>query len=86
MSLPSPTGGSAALANEPALAPPPGVVPNFVNPYNQGPILLVIGSILIVLMAVLVSVRAYTKIYIQRKLAWDDCPLPSFVFAAISIR
>ena len=78
MSSLSSAGGLAALAKTPALAPPPGVVPNFIDPYNQGPILLVIGSILLALMMILVTVRAYTKIFIQRKLSWDDCSLPKF--------
>ena len=61
------------FANVPALKPPPGVTSNFENPLSQGPVLVVVGSILNALMIVFVLARAYTKIYIIRKATWDDC-------------
>lgn len=55
------------------MPPPPGVVPNLVNPHSQGPTLIVVGSILISIMTVFVLVRGYTKYHIVRKASWDDC-------------
>jgi len=52
--------------------PPPGVIPNFVDPETRGPVLLIVGSIFMVIMLVLASMRFYTKIFIVRRLTWDD--------------
>lgn len=60
-------------AHTPAMRPPPGVTHNFVNPYSQGPILDVMGPIMIAPMMILVSIRFYTKAFILRKAWWDDC-------------
>ena len=62
-----------AALEGPAMKPPPGVTPNLVDPYNQGPTLIVVGSILISLMTVFVLARGYTKYRIFRKTSWDDC-------------
>lgn len=66
---------SVAILEGPAMQPPLGVLPNLVNPYSQRPILIVVGSILISIMALFVLVRGYTKYHIVRKASWDDCPL-----------
>lgn len=57
----------------PALVPPPGIIPNFSDPYSLGPFFYVIGGILFAIMLLLVAVRAYMKFYILRKPFWDDC-------------
>lgn len=63
----------AMLANFPALLPPDGVTSNFVDPYTRGPVITIVGSILIALMMIFVVVRIYTKTCINRKFHWDDC-------------
>lgn len=63
----------AFLANYSALLPPDGVMPNFVDPYTRGPVIIIVGSILVVLMILFVVVRIYVKMCINRKMHWDDC-------------
>ena len=62
-----------SLSNYPALQPPPGVVPNFVNPENQNRPLLVTASLELGLMIVFVLNRFYSKSFLVRKYSWDDC-------------
>ena len=56
----------------PALPAPPGVVPNFTNPKNQGPKLIVVGAVLLAFVVLALANRAYTKLCIVRKTSWDD--------------
>lgn len=63
-----PTGVDPAhLANYPALLPPDGLIPNFVDPFTRGPVIIIVGSILIALMMVFVVIRIYIKTCINRK-------------------
>lgn len=57
----------------PALKPPPGVMPNFVDPYTKGPLLLVLSAVAIGIMYFFVLARFYCKFYVQRIATWDDC-------------
>ena len=63
----------ALLATFPALFPPDGVTPNFVDPYTRGPVITIVGSILVAIMMIFVFVRIYAKACINRKAHWDDC-------------
>ncbi len=56
----------------PAAAPPPGIIPNFENPEDRGPILVKVGGVLVGLMMVFVINRVYVKIWVVRKAWWDD--------------
>lgn len=47
----------AQLAGTPAGVPPPGVVPNFVNPHKNSPTLIAVGSVSLALMVCFVAVR-----------------------------
>lgn len=68
---------SSMGAKFPALPPPPGVSPSFTNPYSQGDTYTGVATTIIVAMILLVTIRQYTKYFIVRKLAWDDCKLSS---------
>ncbi len=68
-----PPGSSYDLSQVPGLAPPPGVIPNFVDPYTRGPLLLALTTVAMGIMYVFVTARLYCKFYVQRKLSWDDC-------------
>lgn len=63
----------SALGEFPALIPPPGVQPNFVNPFSRGPDVVIASSICLALMLVMVIVRFFTKLYIKHRWGWDDC-------------
>ncbi|MCJ1254826.1 hypothetical protein MMC24_002642 [Lignoscripta atroalba] len=78
------TDPSAGLAGLPAQAPPPGVVPNFIDPYSRGPMLVIVSSILIGLMVLFVAARLYTKLRINRKLKWDDLTCVLAMLGAIT--
>lgn len=63
----------AVFAGVPAAKPPPGVLPNYTNPYSDGPILIIVGSILVFIMLIFVGARIFTKIKITRRSSPDDC-------------
>ena len=61
------------LAQTPAGVPPPGVIPNLVNPYSESYILITVGGVLMVTMFLFVALRLYVKMRVQRKFTGDDC-------------
>lgn len=60
------------LNSLPALQPPAGVQPNFVNPEDRGYISNSVATVLLCLMVSLFANRVYTKLFIIRKMGWDD--------------
>ena len=58
--------------NYPAQLPPAGVTPNFTDPKDRGPVFVVVGGVLIALMMLFLSIRAYIKGILLRKVSWDD--------------
>ena len=67
------TNDPARLAGIPAAKPPAGVTPNHKNPYSDGPVLIIVGSVLVAVMLLFVCVRIYTKVKIVGKSSPDDC-------------
>ena len=61
---------------KPALTPPPGVIPNFVNPPSQGYVTVVVLAICLAITTPIVLLRIYVRYFINRRLWWDDCKLP----------
>ncbi|KAI3401820.1 hypothetical protein diail_8198 [Diaporthe ilicicola] len=57
----------------PALAPPPGVLPNFNNPATRAPAARIVICITLSVMILFVSLRIYTKIFVTRLFGVDDC-------------
>ena len=57
----------------PALQPPPGVLPNFNDPYNTDSTINGTLGICIAISSIFVLLRLYTKLYIIRKYGWEDC-------------
>ena len=74
----------AAILRLPALAPPPGVTPDFTNPKNIGPRLVILGAILLTFVIIALANRAYTKLYIVRKVSLDDFTVSLSVLGAIA--
>ncbi|KAI1440296.1 hypothetical protein F5Y02DRAFT_432484 [Annulohypoxylon stygium] len=60
------------ISQLPALAPPAGVVSNFVDPFTFYPWILAIGIISMVLMTLAVAIRIYTKAVILRAMKHED--------------
>ncbi|KAI4159200.1 MAG: hypothetical protein LQ342_006783 [Letrouitia transgressa] len=65
----------AAMANMPAMPPPPGVTPDLTNPYSREHQYIIVASIAIALLAVFVSLRTYAKVWIMRSPGIDDAVL-----------
>ena len=57
----------------PALAPPPGVRPNFVNPENLHAVIIAIVTLCVSISTFFFWMRMYTKLFIFRKTGWEDC-------------
>ena len=74
----------AAILQLPALAPPPGVIPNFTNPKNIGPRLIILGAVLLTFVIIAIANRAYTKLCIVRKMSLDDFTISLAVLGAIA--
>ena len=68
------------LSRIPALAPPPGVTPNFINPPSRAPETYPIGYTLFALTSVGVVARIYTKAVVMKKINLEDCTLPTEYF------
>ena len=64
-----------SLLNGPAGTPPVGVIPNFNDPANLDAYVILTISVCMFLATVVVLLRMYTKLYITRSLAKEDCKL-----------
>lgn len=56
-----------------AMRPPPGVVPNFVDPENHLKETIISHIIVLIFVTLFVGLRVYTRRFITRQLSWDDC-------------
>jgi hypothetical protein len=61
------------LQNFPALPPPPGVQPNFVNSPSHEPTITVLDAVSFSLVLVAVGVRIFVRARITKIWGWDDC-------------
>jgi hypothetical protein len=59
----------------PGMPPPPGEIPNFINPYSRGKTYTLVATSIIAVMLLLVTNRLYTKYFAIRKVDADDCKL-----------
>jgi hypothetical protein len=62
-----------AILNGPALQPPPGVQPNFINPENQNSLGLALIVMCAVVSTVMTGTRLYAKLIGQKRLGIEDC-------------
>lgn len=60
------------LTQVPALAPPPGVTSNFVNPESQALMVIIISIFCLVLTTVISFLRFYTNTWIKKVFRADD--------------
>lgn len=65
------------LLEGPAMSPPAGVIPNFHNPPNLDVFVTLTIALCVVFGTLAVLLRMYTKVFILRALAWEDCRFPS---------
>lgn len=64
-----------AILDAPAMAPPSGVIPNFIDPPNLQHRVIVALTLCITLSTLTVILRICTKFFIVRKTTIDDCIL-----------
>jgi hypothetical protein len=81
MSLPPNAG--IDLSQIPALQPPPGVVPNFIDPYTRGPMLIALSAVAIGIMYLFVVARFYCKLTLRHTVTWDDCELTGRAYTCL---
>lgn len=56
----------------PGLTPPPGIIPNFQDPFSLQPYTAVDIALCIILGTLLVAARMFTKIWVVKKFLWED--------------
>ncbi|MCJ1410693.1 hypothetical protein MMC19_004779 [Ptychographa xylographoides] len=54
------------------LAPPPGIVPDFVDPYSLQPAMIGVFAFYLAITAITTLLRMYTKLYITKTPGWGD--------------
>jgi len=57
----------------PTLAPPPGVIANFDDPYSLQRYDILCQTLCFTVTTLLLAIRIYTKIHVLRRPGWDDC-------------
>ena len=67
------------LLEGPAMSPPAGVLPNFRNPPNLDLYVTLTIALCVAFGTLAVLLRMYTKVFISRMLAWEDCRFNSFI-------
>ncbi|TGJ80419.1 hypothetical protein E0Z10_g8347 [Xylaria hypoxylon] len=67
------------LSQIPGAEPPPGVTPNFDNPYSLAPLCLIVISITLPLVVLFLGLRLYVRLWVKRSTGADD------VLCAISV-
>ena len=63
------------LLEGPGLKPPPGIIPNFIDPPSLYGINIAVNSTCLIVATICVAIRAYTKFVIMRIHGWEDCEL-----------
>ena len=66
-------------------SPLPGTAPNFTNAEDRGAVLTIVNGFLLVVMAIFMVIRAYTKPVIIRKLSWDDLTVSISAIGAFAL-
>lgn len=73
------------LLNGPAGTPPAGVVPNFQDPPNLNAFLILTLTLVLTFGSLAVLMRMYTKLFIIRSVAYEDCTVPQLAPLTILI-
>ncbi|KAM0798522.1 hypothetical protein BDR22DRAFT_808975 [Usnea florida] len=65
------------------MSPPPGVLPDFHNPSNLNVFVALTIALCVTFATVAVLLRMYTKVFILRALAWEDCRLDFYLLSQL---
>ena len=60
------------LEHTPALASPPGVLPNFISPESQANIFVTTSSVFLAVMLLIFVMRMYANVWVKHKFRADD--------------
>lgn len=66
------------LSQIPAGTPPPGVIPNFVNPDTKANAVTAVSVVMMTITALMVSARLWSNFSSMRKFYVDDCRSSNF--------
>ena len=66
----------ASLDQSPALQPPPGVIPNSIDPENMQSTIIATLAVTLVAATFFTAVRMYTKAFILKSIALEECSSP----------
>ena len=66
---------SVDIYTTPAGVPPPGVIPNLVNPFYLRTDYLVTHIICLAVSTIAVALRVFTKLYLMKQFRAEDCNL-----------
>ena len=66
---------SMITPDTPAMKPPEGLLPNFVDPPTQDRSNIILHTICLILVTIFLGIRLYTRHFISHWLSWDDCKL-----------
>ena len=58
---------------DPALSPPPGIVPDFQDPFSLRPYYNLTASLSLLSTGFILVLRLYTKIVVVKQCRWEDC-------------
>jgi hypothetical protein len=72
-----------AILDGPALRPPPGVQPNFIDPENQNSLGYALIIICAAVSTAMTGIRLYAKLTSLKRLGIEDCESPYFPFRSI---
>ena len=64
---------NSVLLMAPALEPPPGVTPNFVNPASTQGLFVPLSAVCVFLSSAFVAMRIGTRLKLKKPLEWEDC-------------
>ena len=67
------TYGNYDPATIPLAPPPPGVTPNFTNPYNRTWEIHVTSAVCLTMTTLFVALRFYAKVFLIKQTTRDDC-------------
>ena len=62
--------------NCPGLPPPPGTIPNFVDPPTLENVQIAAAVVCLALAVLTTVLRMYTKAFVIKAIGWEDCKCP----------
>ena len=65
-----------SLNQLPGLQPPPGVVPNFINPENYQSTIIATLTVCLTTATLLTLLRLYSKVFVIKCIVLEDCKYP----------